>query len=209
MTLLSTRMARWTLMAAAAAAMIGLSSPVALAAASPGAVKTVSYLGYGFQVPAGWPVIHTGRRSTTCVNFDRHAIYLGDPGRDQSCPSGLLGTTEAILVQPLSSSGSSGSSGSSAAEDPVARRITVVGPRVEVTATYDTDRALVARVLASAGLPVPGASAAANGLAGIVTSPNHGRVSNAAQQVLAPAAAAATVPTGAVSYLGQGFDACA
>jgi hypothetical protein len=208
MTLLSTRMARWTLMAAAAAAMIGLSSPVALAAASPGTVKTVSYLGYGFQVPAGWPVIHTGRRSTTCVNFDRHAIYLGDPGLDQNCPSGLLGTTEAILVQPSSSSSSS-SSAFSAAEDPVARRITVVGPRVEVTATYDTDRALVARVLASAGLPVPGASAAANGVAGIVRSPNHGRVSNAAQQVLAPAAAAATVPTGAVSYLGQGFDACA
>src|SRR6202046_885532 len=136
MTLRSARMARWTLMAAAAAAMIGLSSPVALAAASPGTVKTVSYLGYAFQVPSSWPVIHTGRRSTTCVNFDRHAIYLGDPGLDQNCPSGLLGTTEAILVQPSSAASSSAapsSAASSAAEDPVARRITVVGPRVEVT----------------------------------------------------------------------------
>ena len=212
MTLLSARMARWTLMAVAAALMIGAGSPVALAAASDSsAMKTVSYLGYRFQVPARWPVVHAGRASTTCVNFDRHAIYLGDPGLDQKCPSGLLGTTEAILVQPSrASSASSGSS--SAAEDPVARRITVVAPRVEVTATYDAGRAVVAQVLASAGLPVPAASGAATaGLAGIVRAARNGPApsSNAARQVLAPAAAAATLPAAATSYLGRGFDACA
>ena len=229
MTLLSARMARWTLMATAASAMIGLGSPVALAeasgasgasGASAGTVKTVSYLGYSFQVPVGWPVVHTRRTSTRCVNFDRHAIYLGDPGLDQNCRSGLLGTTEAILVQPSAissrSSGSAGSSGSaSAAEDPIARRITVVTSRVEVTATYDTDRSVVTQVLASAGLPVPRASgAAAGGLAAIVRAARNGPAAkgtsaNAAQQVLAPTAAAATVPAGAISYLGQGFDACA
>ena len=216
MTLLSARMARWTLTAAAAAAMIGLGSPVALAAtsassslsapASGGSVKTVSYRGYSFRVPAGWPVLHVSRTSVTCVNFDRHAIYLGDPGVDQDCPSGLLGTTEAVLVQPSAPSASSASA--SAAEDPVARRITAVAPGVEVTATYDTHRALVARVLASAGPPVPSA-ATANGAAGITRAGGNGPVSNAAQRMLAPAAAVATVSAGATSYLGEGFDACA
>jgi hypothetical protein len=218
MTLLSARMARWTLMAAATAAMIALGAPAALAAglapvspaspASPGSVKTVSYRGFSFQVPAGWPVIHVAQTSRTCVNFDRHAIYLGSPGLNQNCPSGLLGTTEAVLVQPSSASSASSAS-TSAAEDRVARRITVVGPRIEVTATYDTHRALVARVLAGAGLPVPRASAAtANGLAGLARPAGPVPVSNAAEQVVAPAAAAATLPASATSYLGQGFDAC-
>jgi Rv2525c-like, glycoside hydrolase-like domain len=210
MTLLSARTARWTLMAAASAAMIGLGSPVALAAGSAGPVKTVSYRGYSFQVPAGWPVVRISRTSTTCVNFDRHAIYLGNPGVDQNCRSGLLGTTEAVLVEPSSRS-SSASSASSAAGDAVSHRITVVAPRVEVTATYDTNRAQVAAVLASAGLPVPAATAAANGPDGIVRSANNGPAAKAAQQMLAPtaAAAAATVAAGATSFLGEGFDACA
>ena len=208
MTLLSARVARWTVTAAAAAAMIGLGSPVALAVASApaGNVKTVSYLGYSFQVPAGWPVVQVGRTSTTCVNFDRHAIYLGEPGLDQDCPSGLVGTTEAVLVQPSASAASSASS-ASAAEDPVARRITVIAPGVEVTATYHAHRAVVARVLASAGFPVPGAGAA-NSAAVITRSAGNGPHSNAARQVLAPAAAAATISAGATSYLGEGFDAC-
>jgi hypothetical protein len=210
MTLLSARMARWTLTAAAAATMIGLASPVALAAPSApaGNVKTVSYLGYSFRVPAGWPVVQVGRTSTTCVNFDRHAIYLGDPGVNQDCPSGLLGTTEAVLVQPSASAASSGPA--SAAEDPVARRITVIAPGIEVTATYDTRRALVARVLASAGLPVPGASAAGANSPAVITRPaGNGPASSAARYALAPAAAAATMSSGATSYLGEGFDACA
>jgi hypothetical protein len=35
-----------------------------------------------------------------CVRFDRHVLYLGTPGRNQDCPSTLIGTTEALLVQP-------------------------------------------------------------------------------------------------------------
>ncbi len=208
MILLSARVARWTMTAAVAAAMIGLGSPAALATASSAVVRTVSYLGYSFQVPAGWPVVHIGPRSTTCVDFDRHAIYLGTPGQNQDCPSVLLGTTEAILVQPSAAGASP--AGASAAEDPVSHKITVVSPGIEVTATYDTNRALVARVLASAGLPVPGVTApAVKGLAGILRLANEGPASNAAQQELAPAAAATTVPASATSYLGEGFDACA
>jgi hypothetical protein len=201
----SARVARWCLVAGTAAAVAaGLSSPALAAAAlasrppsitALGALKTVTYLGYRFAVPAGWPVIHTTRTSTACVRFDRHAIYLGDPGQNQDCPSGLLGTTEAVLVQPASQS----VSGASSAEEQAARRITAVSPGIEVTATYDTDRALVARILSSAGLPLP--PSASRG-------PSLSRKS-AAQQLVAPAAAAATLPAGATSYTGEGFDACA
>ena len=128
--------------AGAVAALLGLSSPAALAVPPPSALKTVTYLGYEFAVPASWPVIDTARTSTTCVRFDRHAIYLGDPGQNQDCPSGLLGTTEAILVQPAAAPVSA----ASAAEDQASRRITVVSPGIEVTATYDTDLALVEQI---------------------------------------------------------------
>jgi hypothetical protein len=217
MTLLSARLARWILLAGVAAAVTGLCSPAALAAASPGGGQTVTYQGYTFQVPASWPVIRINRASTTCVSFGRHAVYLGDPGLNQDCPTGLLGTTEAILVQPTGSAGPAAgpagpagpAAGAAAAEDPVARRITVVSLGIEVTATYDTDRALVARILASAGLPVPGASGTAAGApAGVTRSAERGPAQDAARQVLAPAAAPA-VPAGATSYLGEGFDACA
>ena len=204
---LSARVLRWGLIAGTAAAAAGLSSPPALAAvglpssaatpaAASGALKSVTYLGYRFTVPASWPVIRTSAASATCVRFDRHAIYLGDPGRDQGCPPGLLGTTEAVLVQPVAGPVFR----ASAAEDQAARRITVVSPRIEVTATYDTDRALVARILASAALLLPSGPGGAASPAG---------TANAARQLLAPAAAATTLPAGATSYTGEGFDACA
>ncbi len=219
MTRLSARMMRWGLAAGTAAAVASLSSPPALAAAglsatparaaaglrfpaapaaAPGALKTVTYLDHRFAVPAGWPVIHTSRTSATCVRFDRHAIYLGDPGLNQDCPSGLLGTTEAILVQPAAGPEARASS----AEDQAARRITVVSPGIEVTATYDTDRALVMRILASAALPLPSGTST-----GAAASPAG--TANAARQLLAPAAAAATLPASVTSYTGEGFDACA
>jgi hypothetical protein len=199
-----TRVAGLGLTAIAAAAALGLGSPVQLAAAapaavvlaagpaagSPGPLKTVTYQGYAFSVPASWRVVRTTRASATCVRFDRHAIYLGVPGQNQHCPAGLLGTTEAMLVQPAAGQAAS------AAEDRTARQITVRGPGIDVTATYDTNRALVLRILASASLPQPGAGSQ--------------QVTNAARTPLAPSAAsaAAMLPAGATSYTGRGFDTC-
>jgi hypothetical protein len=158
---LSARVARWGLIAAAAVTACTLSSSAALAAsgAQPagGATKTVTYLGYSFTVPASWPVVRL--KPATCVRFDRHAVYLGDPGRNQDCPTGLLGTTEAILIQPAAGPVSA----ASAAEDPIAHRITAVSQGIEVTATYDTDPGLITGILSSAALPVPTASTGAVG----------------------------------------------
>ncbi len=194
------RLARWGVSAAAAATVCVLSTSSVPAAAQDSSLKTVTYLGYSFSVPASWPVVRTTSASTTCVSFDTHAIYLGEPGRDQDCPAGLLGSTEAILVQPAASRVSA----ASAAEDQAAQRITVVAPGIEVTASYGTDPGLVTQIIASASLPVPAASPAASQAAGLKTG-----TSNAALQAAAPAAAAADVPASATSYTGEGFDACA
>jgi hypothetical protein len=63
-------------------------------------LKSVDYRGLTLRVPAGWPVFHLSARSTVCVRFNRHAVYLGTPGSAQACPVGSAGRTEAILVQP-------------------------------------------------------------------------------------------------------------
>ena len=85
------------------------------------------------------------------MRFDRHAVYLGAPGSEELCPSGLLGTTESVLIQP----GPAGS-GLASTENPVARRMTVRAPRILLTATFDAHPAVIYQILASAGLPAPG-----------------------------------------------------
>ncbi len=199
---LSARVARWGVIAAAAVTACTLSSSAALAAGSEdaqGASKTVAYLGYNFAVPASWPIIHV--TPTTCVRFDRHAVYLGAPGSSQDCPTGLLGTTEAILMQPAGGRVAA----ASAAEDPIAHRITAVGQGIEVTATYRTDPGLITGILTSASLPAPTVSTSSGGR---VTATPASRP-NAALKLAEPAAAAADVPGSATSFTGEGFDACA
>ena len=199
---LSARIARWGVIAAAAVTACTLSSSAALAAGSgvtQGASRTVTYLGYSFAVPVSWPIIHV--TPTTCVRFDRHAVYLGDPGSNQDCPTGLLGTTEAILVQPAGGRVAA----ASAAEDPIAHRITAVSQGIEVTATYRTDPGLITGILASASLPAPTVSTSAGGR----VPAGRGGTRNAALKLAEPAAAAADVPASVTSFTGEGFDACA
>ena len=64
-------------------------------------LRTVAYLGVEFQVPGDWPVHDLDGEPTTCVRFDVHAVYLGQPSADMQCPAGLVGRAEAVLVQPL------------------------------------------------------------------------------------------------------------
>ena len=122
--------------------------------AAPGASRStsqrVAYQGYTFTIPRTWRVIRLAAHPHACVRFDRHVLYLGAPGRSQDCPSTLIGTTEALLVQPATARATA-----AAAMYPVDRLITVTTRRVAVTATYSTDRALVSRILASASLRVP------------------------------------------------------
>jgi hypothetical protein len=156
----------------------------AVAAGTPSSDQEVSYLGLHFTVPASWPVIDLS--PTTCVRFDQHAVYLGTPGQTQACPAGLIGRTEALLVQPGSASSTS------VTDDTASNQITASTPTATVTATYRTDRATVIDALASAGLPAPTPAAPAT-----PTSPS-----------LRAHAAVATLPASATDGTGQGFDAC-
>lgn len=171
---------------------IPLTSGLVAAGARPGG--TVRYLGATFTVPRGWRVIDLARHPHQCVRFDRHVLYLGTPGRVQDCPAGLVGTTEAMLVQP-----SARHAGPRSVAYPEDRMITVVTRRVTVTASYSTDRAQIGRMLASAALRAPArhsnGGAAPPGMTGL----RPGGIRAATPPAL---------PAAATSYTGQGFDAC-
>lgn len=68
--------------------------------AVPAAARTATYHGFRVSVPAGWPVYRLAGDPRTCVRFDRHAVYLGQPGASERCPVTAPGRTEAILVSP-------------------------------------------------------------------------------------------------------------
>ena len=175
----------------AAAGLLAAVAPAAAAGGSvlaaarghgqvPAGTRPVSYRGYTFRVPDGWPVVDLAAHPGTCVRFDRHAVYLGTPAASQACPAAALGATGALLIRPGPRSG-----GATAVDNPVARQITVNAPRIEVTATYAADRQQILDVLASASLPPP-----------VSRGPARPR--------FAPAALRAW----ASSYTGRAFDAC-
>jgi hypothetical protein len=64
-------------------------------------LRTVSYHGVEFDVPADWPVYDLAADPTTCVRFDQHAVFLGQPGANMSCPATVIGRAEAVLVEPV------------------------------------------------------------------------------------------------------------
>jgi hypothetical protein len=163
------------------------------------AFRQVKYRGYSFEVPRSWRVTDLSGTKRTCVRFDRHVIYLGSPADDLSCPSYLLGTTEAMLVQPGPKS-----SARSSVEDPVARNVTVTEPRIKITATFDDDRSMIFQILASASLPTP-----------IIRMPRPVSAISAepkpairAKGSTSARTSATALPAKVANYHGVGFDAC-
>jgi Domain of unknown function (DUF1906) len=178
---------RWHSVAAVVAVLAAgvVASPAAAGATA--AVRSVSYRGYSFEVPTSWQVVRLGSSQRTCVRFDVSVVYLGNPAADQACPSLLVGTTQALLIQPASQS-----SATSSVENPVAREITVTAPRIKVTAKFDTDPSQVTQILASASLPKA-----------IIQAPDP--TAATAQAGDSPAALSPKV----ANYEGLGFDTCA
>ena len=148
----------------------------------------MTYRGYKFKVPGNWRVVDLSAGNQTCVRFDRHVLYLGRPASNESCPSLLVGTTEAVLAQPGPASATL-----SSVENPVAKQITVTAPNMTVTATYDGHRAQVRKILASAALPSP-----------VVNMPKPVRASAEARATSARTTLSASV----ANYHGIGLDAC-
>ena len=169
---------------AAVAVVAALAAPVSHqpAASVSAAFQPVTYRGYTFDVPSSWLVVRLGS-SETCVRFDVSVVYLGNPAADEACPSLLVGTTQALLIQPGPKS-----SAQSSVENQVAREITVTAPRIKVTAKYDTDPSQVQQILSSASLPKA-----------VIRAPD-------------PTEAPAAVPalsSSVANYIGLGFDTCA
>lgn len=172
-----------------------------------GAARVVRYHGVRIVVPPGWPVYDLASQPLTCVRFDRHAIYLGQPSADQRCPPHAVGRTEAILVEPTppgSSAGTGGANPLPSQSTPGTQppggsfsQITMAGKGVLVTATWSGHRDVVARALGLRSLP------AAKSAAPAATAPAAG----------GPAAAPAAGAQGASAaaggtYRGLGFDTC-
>jgi hypothetical protein len=187
------------------AAVAALIVPAAAARTSLGGqpvLREVSYRGYSFEVPGSWPVIRLAGRPRDCVRFDRHAVYLGTPGRNEACPSRLVGTTEAIVIQPAAAR-----SPQSSTENPVSRRITVTGPRIRVTATFDTDPTQIYQILASAFLPAP-IIKPPEPAAAVTARPGPLRSLPLAAQAGQARVTAPALPEQVANFHGLGFDTC-
>lgn len=137
------------------------------------------------------PVFNLAAHPRTCVRFDRHAVYLGRPGASESCPSSGAGrTTEAMLIEPWSGSGSA-----RVQLDPVTHLVTATAPGIKITALYGTDPVRIRQITLSASLPAP-----------VTFVPRPKRTTS--QMGEGRAAAAASIGPGSSSFTGQGFDAC-
>jgi hypothetical protein len=112
------------------------------------ATKTVTYDGVQFDVPASWSVHDLGTDPSTCVRFDVHAVYLGAPGADMSCPAGIFGRAEAVLVQPTATATTTGGAASVSSST-----TTASGLPVQVATDGSTKEEVDARI-PSAGLSV-------------------------------------------------------
>lgn len=132
----------------------------ARAAAEP---SSVTYRGWSGRVPAGWSVVDLAADPTACVRFDVHAVYLGRPGDQQSCPSHVSGRTEALLVEPVEGLTPNVDAQSktadvhalpATADSAQMARLAIPTAGVTVTATWGTDRATIDKVLATAA-PAP------------------------------------------------------
>jgi hypothetical protein len=168
--------------------------------------RTVSYHGIELRVPSSWPVFRLGARSTTCVRFNRHAVYLGTPGSDQNCPQQAAGRTEAILVSPTSYHGalltplSTLAAGTTTGSE---ARITASREHAVITATWGSDPGTIRRALGLSSLR--SAVLASNG-----RRPKPARISPG--RPLTTRRAHVTSPespaTPGETYAGLGFDVC-
>jgi hypothetical protein len=131
-------------------------------------LRTVTYRNVQFDVPSDWPVYDLSLAPNMCVRFDVHAVYLGRPGADMSCPSGLVGRSDAVLVEPVDGGERTDASGKTAAGGEVTASTTsglevqvaptaasgevaasIPSAGVDVTLTYDDNDATAQRILHS------------------------------------------------------------
>ena len=170
--------------------------------------NVVRYDGYSVVVPSGWPVYNLASDPTVCVRFNRHAVYLGQPGSEQDCPAHSVGRTEAILVEPSTRAGGGvpgaplkkGVNGTAAGGQSDWGRLSIPAHGVTVTVTWRQHPAILERALARRSLPSMPAPSASSATSGASSAP----ASRLALESRAHPAGALTDPV----YTGLGFDPC-
>jgi hypothetical protein len=136
-------------------------------------MKTVVYQGYEFKVPASWPVYRLDEHPQTCVRYDVHAVYLGQPGPDMRCPAGLVGRTQTVSFIPGKAGAVTGQPGRpgraagaelrrfpavhgvlrhSAAEHELSVALGGAAPGATLMGTYGTDPGVIEHVLSTVHL---------------------------------------------------------
>jgi Domain of unknown function (DUF1906) len=181
----------------------------AAALAAP-AAKTVTFQGYRLVVPASWPVYRLASAPTTCVRFDRHAVYLGRPSPQQSCSGRAAGRTEAILVQPLGAHATQvlpATSAAGTAGTGAEAQIVDTAHRVLVTATWNRQPAVVRRALRVASLSTAVSDAVRLRPRSAVAAAGARMHAFARSRTTAPTTPATPSGPGEI-YTGLGFDAC-
>ena len=115
--------------------------------------KVVRFAGYTIRVPASWPVYRLDRDPSRCVRYDRHAVYLGQPGANQQCPAHLVGRTATISIQAAGST-----SGPASGEADPAGIGAAIGtlPQVGGSVTRDAQDQEMGTSLADPGVSVTG-----------------------------------------------------
>ena len=161
------------------------------------ALVTVRYRGVSVRVPRSWPVFDLARDPQTCVRFNRHAVYVGTPGRQERCPAHAVGRTDAILISPLHGNrGAPTATASGLALEGDASSYSLRHAGVEVTATWSRTPRVVAHALGRDSLPGLNASAAN---ASTSAAPNVPASANAQPERSSFRAS---------TFTGLGFDTC-
>jgi hypothetical protein len=195
----------WSLAAVVVGAVVLISSSAAAAGSQ---TKVVRFHGYALTVPISWPVFNLARHPSQCVRFNRHAVYLGHPGRNQACPTQAAGRTEAILMQPLRGSFVASRGGraalpsvSVAGADPTQGTMAQIVRRragVLITATWNRDPGLIARAVGVRSVAPAAVASRVRPRAAGLTMTGQGRPASAAHGAYIP---------GEI-YTGKGFDVC-
>lgn len=208
-------MGKRTLAAVAAMAAVSLVVGTAVGTRPAGAAATAGWrsLSYGtehFAVPSRWPVFDLARTPSTCVRFNRHAVYLGAARAAGRCPASAAGVAAALEVAPL------GDFGTLPREDGL-RAERLHGQRVLLSGTTALTHRLVA-VFPAAGIEATVSYRTAGSLArrilatfragrGAALPPTSRRAGPSHHDLHSPAASAGT-GTKAEVYRGEGFDTC-
>ncbi len=121
--------------------------------------QTVTYQGLAFDVPGDWPVYDLSKDPTTCVRFDRNAVYLGTPSSEMDCPAGIVGAADAVIVQPANDQNSEKTASVGAqdvnglsvqtANDAATHEIDATTSGVSAMLTYGANDATVQRIVQS------------------------------------------------------------